>query len=79
MPNTKVIQEKLNDGTKVFGVLNITFPSTWSSVIWMWPTATPKQRTFLSWNLIVDRTSVILLLRSSLLETGVGNLPAEDK
>ena len=64
---------------KAFDLLNITFPSTWSSVIWTWPTATPKQRTFLSWNLIVERTSVILLLRSSLLETGVGNLPAGSK
>lgn len=41
------------------------------------PTATPMHRTFLSWNLMVDLTSVILPLRSSACETGVGNLPAE--
>ena len=54
----------------------MTLARTWSSVIWTWPTATPKQRTFLSWNLIVERTSVILFERSSACETGVGNLPA---
>ena len=54
----------------------MTLARTWSSVIWTWPTATPKQRTFLSWNLIVERTSVILFARSSACETGVGNLPA---
>lgn len=34
------------------------------------------QRTFFNWNLMVDLTSVILPLKSSLWETGVGNLPA---
>lgn len=29
------------------------------------PTATPRQRTFLSWNLMVDLTSVTLADRSS--------------
>ena len=43
------------------------------------PTATPMQRTFLSWNLMVDLTSVILPLRSSAWETGVGNLPALER
>jgi hypothetical protein len=56
--------------------LNMTLPKTWSSFIWTWPTATPRHRTFLSWNLMVERTSVILLLRSSAWATGVGNLPA---
>ena len=54
----------------------MTLPKTWSSFIWTWPTATPRHRTFLSWNLMVERTSVILLLRSSAWATGVGNLPA---
>lgn len=40
------------------------------------PTATPRQRTFLSWNLMVDLTSLTLEAMSSLWETGVGNLPA---
>lgn len=43
------------------------------------PTATPRHRTFLSWNLMVDLTSVTLADRSSLWETGVGNLPARIK
>jgi len=47
-----------------------------SSVMPTLPTATPMQRTFLSWNLMVDLTSVILAERSSLWETGVGNFPA---
>lgn len=55
---------------------NMMFPIRSSSVISTFPTATPMQRTFLSWNLMVDLTSVILALRSSLWETGVGNLPA---
>lgn len=61
-----------------FGVdlLSITLPKTWSSVIWTCPTATPKHRTFLSWNLIVERTSTSLFDRSSEWETGVGNFPA---
>lgn len=41
------------------------------------PTATPRQRTFLSWNLMVARTSVTLAAKSSPWETGVGNLPAK--
>lgn len=40
------------------------------------PTATPMQRTFFSWNLMVDLTSVILSVKLSAWETGVGNLPA---
>lgn len=55
----------------------MTLARTWSSVIWTWPTATPKQRTFFNWNLIVERTSVSLLVKSSACETGVGNFPAE--
>ena len=47
-----------------------------SSVMPTLPTATPKQRTFFNWNLIVDLTSVIFEARSSLWEMGVGNLPA---
>ena len=54
----------------------MTLARTWSSFIWTWPTATPKQRTFFSWNLMVERTSVSLFWRSSACETGVGNLPA---
>ena len=45
--------------------LSMTFANTWSSVMSTWPTATPRHRTFFSWNLIVEQTSVILLLRSS--------------
>merc|ERR1712108_93364 len=41
--------------------------------------ATPMQRTFLSWNLIVDLTSLTLLDRSSACEIGVGNLPALER
>jgi len=55
---------------------NMTLPTSSSSVMSTLPTATPIQRTFLSWNLMVDLTSVILAERSSLWETGVGNLPA---
>jgi hypothetical protein len=33
-------------------------------------------KTFFNWNLMVDLTSLILALKSSLWETGVGNLPA---
>jgi len=57
---------------------NMMLEMSWSSVMPTLPTATPMQRTFLSWNLMVDLTSVILLWRSSLWETGVGNLPAAD-
>ena len=57
----------------------MTLARTWSSVIWTWPTATPKQSTFLSWNLIVERTSFSLFERSSACETGVGNLPALER
>ena len=57
----------------------MTLPKTWSSVIWTWPTATPKQRTFFNWNLIVERTSVSLLERSSAWEMGVGNFPAFER
>lgn len=49
-----------------------------SSVMPTFPTATPKQSTFFNWNLIVDLTSVIFALRSSLWEMGVGNLPADE-
>ena len=61
---------------KEWYALNMTLPRTWSSVIWTWPTATPKQRTFFNWNLMVERTSVSLVFRSSACDTGVGNLPA---
>ena len=50
-----------------------------SSVMPTLPTATPKQSTFFSWNLIVDLTSVILVARSSLCEIGEGNLPARQE
>src|SRR5689334_15589916 len=47
-----------------------------SSVIPTLPTATPRQSTFFSWNLMVDFTSLILPERSSEWDIGVGNLPA---
>lgn len=55
---------------------SIMLPMSSSSVMPTLPTATPMQRTFLSWNLTVDLTSVILSLKLSEWETGVGNLPA---
>ena len=60
-------------------LLSITLARTCSSVISTWPTATPKHKTFLSWNFMVERTSVILLVRSSECDTGVGNLPALER
>ena len=54
-------------------------PISSSSVMPTLPTATPMQSTFLSWNLMVDLTSVILLARSSAWETGVGNFPALER
>ena len=58
---------------------NMTLATIWSSVMSMWPTATPRHRTFLSWNLMVLLTSTTLLFRSSLCEIGVGNLPALER
>ncbi len=55
---------------------NMMLEINWSSVISTFPTATPMHKTFFNWNLMVDLTSVILALKSSLWETGVGNLPA---
>src|SRR5687767_6254020 len=55
---------------------SMTLATSCSLVMPTLPTATPMHRTFLSWNLMVDLTSVILPLRSSAWETGVGNLPA---
>lgn len=55
---------------------SMMLPTSSSGSIPTLPTATPMQRTFLSWNLMVDFTSVILAERSSEWETGVGNLPA---
>ena len=55
---------------------NIMFEISSSSDMPTFPTATPKHSTFLSWNLIVDLTSVIFAAKSSLWEIGVGNLPA---
>jgi len=55
---------------------SIMLPISSSSVMPTLPTATPMQRTFFSWNLIVDLTSVTLAARSSAWDTGVGNLPA---
>ena len=55
---------------------NMMFEMSSSSVMLTLPTATPKQSTFFSWNLIVDLTSVTLAARSSLWPMGVGNLPA---
>lgn len=55
---------------------NMMLEMSSSSVMPTLPTATPRQRTFLSWNLMVDLTSVTLASKSSAWETGVGNLPA---
>lgn len=55
---------------------NMMLPISSSSVMSTLPTATPMHSTFFSWNLIVDLTSVILSLKLSACETGVGNLPA---
>lgn len=52
---------------------------TCSSSISTWPMATAIHKTFLSWNLMVDFTSLILATRSSLCDTGVGNLPALER
>jgi len=45
------------------------------SVNSMWPTATARHKTFLSWNLTVDLTSLILVAISSAWVRRVGNLP----
>ena len=58
---------------------SMTFWTMWSSSMLTWATATPRQRTFLSWNLMVDRTSLTFRARSSEWETGVGNLPALER
>lgn len=58
---------------------NMMLPINSSSVIPTLPTATPMQSTFLSWNLMVDLTSLILLFRSSACETGAGNFPALER
>ena len=80
MPEQRVaIRQQSQNKVTYRNVLIMTFASTWSSVICTWPTATPKQRTFLSWNLIVERTSVSLLPKSSEFEIGVGNFPANEK
>ena len=55
---------------------SMTLETSSSSFMPTLPTATPRHRTFFSWNLMVDLTSVTLLFRSSPWETGVGNLPA---
>ncbi len=46
-----------------------------SSVIVSFPTATPRQRTFLSWNFTEDKPSSILVLISSFVWITVGNFP----
>jgi hypothetical protein len=46
-------------------VANMTFATSCSVVISTLPTATPMQRTFLSWNLMVDLTSLMRPERSS--------------
>jgi hypothetical protein len=58
---------------------NMMLPINSSSVMPTLPMATPIQSTFFNWNLMVDLTSVILLARSSLWETGVGNFPALER
>jgi hypothetical protein len=58
---------------------NMILPINSSSVMPTLPMATPMQSTFFNWNLMVDLTSVILLARSSLWETGVGNFPALER
>ena len=58
---------------------NMMFEISSSSDMPTFPTATPKHSTFLSWNLMVDLTSVIFAAKSSLWEIGVGNLPAIGK
>lgn len=55
---------------------SMMLPTSCSWVMPTLPTATPMQRTFFSWNLMVDLTSVILSPKLSACETGVGNLPA---
>merc|ERR1719334_1296046 len=47
-----------------------------SDVILTWPTATARHNTFFIWNLMVPRTSSILLGMGSLWVSRVGNLPA---
>ena len=46
-----------------------------SSVMDSLATATPRQRTFLSWNFMEDKPSSILVLMSSFVWMTVGNLP----
>jgi hypothetical protein len=46
-----------------------------SSFIVSLATATPRQRTFLSWNFTEDKPSSILVLMSSLVWMTVGNFP----
>jgi hypothetical protein len=58
---------------------NMMLPISSSSVMPTFPTATPMQSTFFSWNLMVDLTSLILLARSSAWETGAGNFPALER
>ncbi len=60
-------------------MLSIAFCTIWSSSMLTWPMATPRQSTFLSWNLIVERTSLTFRDRSSPWDTGVGNLPAFER
>ena len=57
---------------------NMMLEINWSSVMPTLPTATPIHKTFFNWNLMVHLTSLILALKSSLWETGVGNLPATE-
>uniref|UniRef100_A0A7C9D7E9 Uncharacterized protein n=1 Tax=Opuntia streptacantha TaxID=393608 RepID=A0A7C9D7E9_OPUST len=53
-----------------------TFWKICFSSMLQFPTATPMQRTFLSWNLTVALVSFTLFSRGSWWVTSVGNLPA---
>lgn len=57
-------------------IASMTLATSSSSLKPTLPIATAKQRTFFSWNLMVDFASMTFELRSSAWEIGVGNLPA---
>lgn len=58
---------------------NMMFETSSSRVNSTLPMATARQRTFFSWNLMVDRTSVSLAAMSSACERGDGNFPALER
>lgn len=53
-----------------------TFWKICFSSIWQLPTATPMQRTFLSWNFTIALVSFTFDSRDSWWDTSVGNFPA---